>query len=155
MYPGGGVEISGSVKAYFALKLTGHDPAAEHMQRARQAILAHGGADAVNSYTRFFLALLGQISYDQCPAVPPEVVLLPKWFPVNLYAISAWSRTIIVPLSIVCGHAAGAADRAAARHPRAVPPRAGGLAAAALSGAAGRHRAAELGPLLPHASIGC
>ena len=53
MYPGGGVEISGSVKAYFALKLTGHDPSAEYMQRARAAILAHGGADAVNSFTRY------------------------------------------------------------------------------------------------------
>jgi len=101
MYPGGGVEISGSVKAYFALKLTGHDPGAEYMQRARQAILAHGGADAVNSFTRFYLALLGQIPYSQCPAVPPEIVLLPKWFPVNLYAVSSWTRTIIVPLSIV------------------------------------------------------
>ena len=101
MYPGGRVEISGSVKAYFALKLTGHDPSAEYMQRARRAILAHGGADAVNSFTRFYLALLGQISYNQCPAVPPEMVLAPKWFPVNLYAVSAWSRTIIVPLSIV------------------------------------------------------
>ena len=101
MYPGGQIEISGSVKGYFALKLTGHDPAAEYMQRARRAILAHGGADAVNSFTRFYLALLGQISYDQCPAVPPEMVLLPKWFPANLYAVSAWSRTIIVPLSIV------------------------------------------------------
>jgi squalene-hopene/tetraprenyl-beta-curcumene cyclase len=101
MYPGGGVEVSGSVKAYFALKLTGHDPSAEYMQRARTAIMAHGGADAVNSFTRFYLALLGQISYEQCPAVPPEVVLLPKWFPVNLYAVSAWSRTIIVPLSIM------------------------------------------------------
>ncbi|MEA1949852.1 MAG: prenyltransferase/squalene oxidase repeat-containing protein, partial [Planctomycetota bacterium] len=75
MYPGGGVEISGSVKAYFALKLSGHDPSAKYMQRARRAILANGGADAVNSYTRFYLALLGQISYDQCPAVPPEVML--------------------------------------------------------------------------------
>ena len=75
MYPGGKVEISGSVKAYFALKLTGHDPSSEYMQRARAAILAHGGADAVNSFTRFYLALLGQISYEQCPAVPPEVVL--------------------------------------------------------------------------------
>ncbi len=101
MYPGGGVEISGSVKAYFALKLTGHDPSSEAMQRARSAILAHGGADAVNSFTRFYLAMLGQISYDQCPAVPPEAVLLPKWFPINLYAVSSWSRTIIVPLSIV------------------------------------------------------
>ena len=101
MYPGGEMEISGSVLAYFALKLTSHEPSAEYMQRARAAILAHGGADAVNSYTRFFLALLGQISYDQCPAVPPELALLPKWFPINLYAVSAWSRTIIVPLSIV------------------------------------------------------
>lgn len=100
-YPGGGVDISVSVKAYFAMKLTGHDPGADYMQRARGAILAHGGADAVNSFTRFYLALLGQISYDQCPSVPPEVMLLPKWFPVNLYAVSSWSRTIIVPLSIV------------------------------------------------------
>ncbi|MFZ5832072.1 MAG: prenyltransferase/squalene oxidase repeat-containing protein, partial [Planctomycetota bacterium] len=101
MYPGGDVEISGSVKAYFALKLTGHDPSADYMQRARAAILAHGGADAVNSYTRYYLALLGQIPYDQCPAVPPEAVLLPKWFPVTLKDVSSWSRTIIVPLSIV------------------------------------------------------
>lgn len=101
MYPGGGLEISGSVKAYFALKLTGHDVASEPMHRARRAILAHGGADAVNSYTRFFLAMLGQIPYRQCPAVPPEIALLPKWFPINLLAMSSWSRTIVVPLSIV------------------------------------------------------
>ncbi len=101
MYPGGDVEISGSVKAYFALKLTGHDVEAEQMVRARRAILAHGGADAVNSYARFFLAMLGQIPYSCCPAVPPEVVLLPKWFPVHLNAVSTWSRTIIVPLSII------------------------------------------------------
>ncbi len=100
-FPGGSLDISGSVKAYFALKLTGHDPAAEFMQRAARAIRAQGGADAVNSFTRFYLALLGQISYEHCPAVPPEMVLLPKWFPVNLYAMSAWSRTIVVPLSIV------------------------------------------------------
>ena len=104
MYPGGKLEISGSVKAYFALKLTGHDPSAEYMQRAKRAILAHGGADAVNSYTRYYLALLGQISYEQCPAVPPEVMLLPKWFPVNLYSVSSWSRTMIVPLSILSSY---------------------------------------------------
>ena len=101
MYPGGDLEISGSVKAYFALKLTGHDPSAEYMQRARRAILARGGADVVNSFTRFYLAILGQIPFEQCPEVPPEAVLLPKWFPASLYAVSAWSRTIIVPLSIV------------------------------------------------------
>jgi squalene-hopene/tetraprenyl-beta-curcumene cyclase len=100
-HPDGDVDVSASVKAYFALKLTGHSPSEEYVERARQAILAHGGADAVNSYTRYFLALLGQISYDQCPAVPPEALLMPKWFPVNLYNISAWSRTMVVPLSIV------------------------------------------------------
>ena len=101
LYPGGKLDISSSVKAYFALKLTGHLPAAEHMQRARRAVLKHGGADAVNSFTRYYLALLGQISYEECPAVPPEFLLLPNWFPVNLYSISAWSRTILVPLSIM------------------------------------------------------
>jgi squalene-hopene/tetraprenyl-beta-curcumene cyclase len=101
MYPGGKLEISGSVKAYLALKLTGHDPQAEYMQRARRAIRAAGGADAVNSFTRFYLALLGQISYDHCPAVPPELVLLPTWSPINIYRFSAWSRTIVVPLSIM------------------------------------------------------
>jgi squalene-hopene/tetraprenyl-beta-curcumene cyclase len=100
-YPGGPMDVSASVKAYFALKLTGHDPNSLTMSRARSAILTHGGADTVNSFTRFYLALLGQISYDQCPAVPPEAVLLPLWAPVNLYKVSAWSRTIIVPLSIM------------------------------------------------------
>ena len=100
-YPGGPVDVSVSVKAYFALKLTGHDLSAEYMYRARTAILEHGGADAVNTFTRFYLALLGQISYEQCPSVPPEVMLLPEWFPVHLHAVSSWSRTMIVPLAIV------------------------------------------------------
>ena len=101
MYPGSGLEISASVKAYFALKLTGSDPQSEPMTRARAAILAHGGADAVNSFTRFYLALLGQISYEHCPAVPPEMLLIPDWSPFNIYRMSAWSRTILVPLSLV------------------------------------------------------
>jgi squalene-hopene/tetraprenyl-beta-curcumene cyclase len=100
-YPGGKFDVSISVKAYFALKLTGHEPSTEPMQRARRAILQHGGADAVNSFTRFYLALLGQIGYEQSPAVPPEMVLLPTWFPINIYAMSAWSRTIVVPLAIM------------------------------------------------------
>ena len=100
-YPGGPIEISASVKAYFALKLTGHDPASEPMQRARKAILAAGGADRVNSFTRFYLAMLGQLDYQYCPAVPPELVLLPRWFPLNLTMMSAWTRTMVVPLSIL------------------------------------------------------
>lgn len=100
-YPGSAIDISASVKAYFALKLTGHDPQSEPLVRARQSILAHGGADAVNSFTRFYLAILGQIPYECCPAVPPELVLLPKWFPIHLYRMSAWSRTIVVPLTLI------------------------------------------------------
>jgi squalene-hopene/tetraprenyl-beta-curcumene cyclase len=115
MYPGGRLEISGSVKAYFALKLAGHDPATDYMQRARRAILAHGGADTVNSFTRFYLALLGQISYDQCPEVPPEMALLPRWFPIHLGRVSSWTRTIVVPLSIVSAN----------RPVRAIDPRRG------------------------------
>ncbi|HVS40258.1 MAG TPA: prenyltransferase/squalene oxidase repeat-containing protein, partial [Gemmataceae bacterium] len=99
-YPGGPIELSGSVKAYFALKLTGHDPDAAYMRQAREAIRAQGGAGRCNSFTKFYLALLGQFPYSNCASVPPELVLLPRWFYVNLYAMSSWTRTIVVPLSI-------------------------------------------------------
>lgn len=99
-YPDGPLDVGVSVKAYFALKLTGHDPDAPYMARAREAIRAAGGAAASNSFTRFYLALLGQYPYDSCPSVPVELVLLPRWFYVNLYAMSSWTRTIVVPLAI-------------------------------------------------------
>ncbi len=101
IYPGGPVDVSASVKAYLALKICGHRPDSEPMLRARAAIAAAGGPWAVNSFTRIALATLGQMSYDDCPAVPPEMVLLPPWFPVNLDRVSAWSRTMIVPLSLI------------------------------------------------------
>ena len=101
IYPGGPVDVSASVKAYLALKICGHAPDSEPMLRARTAIAAAGGPWAVNSFTRIALATLGQMSYADCPAVPPEMVLLPSWFPVNLDRVSAWSRTMIVPLSLI------------------------------------------------------
>ena len=101
MFTGGEDSITNTVKAYFALKLTGHPLNAPYMQRAREAVMRMGGADRINSFTRFYLALLGQIPYVQCPAVPPELILLPKWFPINMYAVSSWTRTIIAPLAIV------------------------------------------------------
>jgi len=100
IYPGGPIEISASVKAYFALKLTGHDPHAPYMCRAREAILAAGGAECCNSFTKFYLALLGQLSYANCASVPPELLFLPPWAYINMYAMSSWTRTIVVPLSI-------------------------------------------------------
>jgi len=101
IYPGGPVDISASVKAYLVLKILGHDQQSEPLVKARRAIAAAGGPWAVNSFTRFYLALLGQMSYDACPAVPPEMVLLPRWLPINLDRVSAWSRTMIVPLSLI------------------------------------------------------
>lgn len=101
LYPGGPLELSASVKAYFALKLVGYDADSEPLRRAKAAIRDAGGADRVNSFTRFYLALLGQIDYAACPAVPPEIMLLPNWFPIHIYRMSAWSRTILVPLSVM------------------------------------------------------
>src|SRR5438270_2992733 len=99
-YPGGPADLGVSVKAYFALKLTGHDPEAPCMRRARDVIRGLGGAACCNSFTKFYLALLGQFPYANCASVPPEMVLLPRWSYFNLYAMSSWTRTIVVPLSI-------------------------------------------------------
>jgi squalene-hopene/tetraprenyl-beta-curcumene cyclase len=101
LFPGGPADISGTVKAYFALKLMGDAPDAPHMALARKLILSLGGAEKCNTFTKFYFACLGQISFDSCPAIPPEVVFLPKWCYFNLYHVSAWTRTMILPLGIV------------------------------------------------------
>lgn len=103
-YVGGPPDLTVSVKAYFALKITGHDPDSPEMQQARAVIRDLGGAENCNSFTRFYLALLGQYPYENCPAIPPEVTLLPKWCYFNLYAVSSWTRTILVPLTIFYAH---------------------------------------------------
>ncbi|MCL5105118.1 MAG: squalene--hopene cyclase, partial [Armatimonadetes bacterium] len=100
-FPGGPVDVSASVKAYLALKMTGAKPDEPYMRRAHEAITRAGGVAAVNSYTKFYLAMLGQIPWDHAPAVPAEIMLLPNWFYFNIYAISSWSRTFVVPLSII------------------------------------------------------
>ncbi|MBV8202223.1 MAG: squalene--hopene cyclase [Acidobacteria bacterium] len=101
IYPGGPPEVSSSVKAYLVLKLAGDAPEAPHMQRARRAILELGGIEACNSFTKIYLAVCGQYDWWRCPAVPPEMVLLPRWLYFNLYEISSWSRAIVVPLSVI------------------------------------------------------
>jgi squalene-hopene/tetraprenyl-beta-curcumene cyclase len=103
-YPDGPAELSVSVKAYFALKLAGHDPQAPYMRRACSLIRSLGGAAECNSFTKFYLALLGQFPYANCPSVPPEMLLLPRWAYINIYAMSSWTRTIVVPLSIFYAH---------------------------------------------------
>ncbi len=99
-YPGSGPDISACVKAYLALKCFGDRADAQHMARARERILALGGAERCNTFSTFYLACLGQVSWDACPAIPPEIVLLPRWFPFHMDKVAAWTRTMILPLAI-------------------------------------------------------
>ncbi|MGH8152032.1 MAG: squalene--hopene cyclase [Rhodanobacteraceae bacterium] len=101
LYPGGALDVSCSVKCYFALKLAGDRADAPHMLSARSAILAHGGAARSNVFTRIALAMFGQLPWRGVPFLPVEIVLLPRWFPFNLSKVSYWSRTVMVPLSVL------------------------------------------------------
>lgn len=99
-YPGSPPDLSATVKAYFALKLFGEDRDALHMVRARQSVLALGGAENINTFSMFYLACLGQVSWDACPTIPPEIAQLPRWFPFHLTKVAAWTRTMILPLAL-------------------------------------------------------
>ncbi|MFI4974055.1 MAG: squalene--hopene cyclase [Caulobacterales bacterium] len=101
LYHDGAFDVSATVKAYFALKMIGDAPDAPHMVRARDALLAHGGAGACNVFTRILLALYGVLSWRAVPEMPVEIMLLPKWFPIHLDKISYWARTVIVPLLVL------------------------------------------------------
>ncbi len=101
LYPGGPGNISLSVKCYFAAKLMGVPQDDPRLTPCREWILAHGGVVACNTFTKMYLCGLGQYDYDAVPAIPPEIVLFPNWFYFNIYEISSWSRSIIVPLAII------------------------------------------------------
>ena len=101
LYHGGPFDISASVKAYFGLKMIGDDTGAPHMVRAREAILAAGGAAATNVFTRFQLALYGAGPWTTIPTMPVELILVPNWFPIHLNKMSYWARTVIVPLLVL------------------------------------------------------
>src|SRR5580658_2519992 len=76
IYFGGPSELNATVKAYFALKLAGDQPDQPHMERARARVLELGGLESTNSYTRFYLALVGAVVWEMVPAIPPELMLL-------------------------------------------------------------------------------
>jgi squalene-hopene/tetraprenyl-beta-curcumene cyclase len=114
LFHDGAFNISASVKAYFALKAIGDDPDAPHMRRAREAILAAGGAERTNVFTRAQLALFGAVPWRAVPAMPVEIMHLPLWFPFHLSKVSYWSRTVIVPLLVLM------VLRPAARNPRGI-----------------------------------
>ena len=102
LYYGGELDLSCSVKTYYALKMGGDDPDEPHMKRAQEAILAQGGAARCNVFTRIALALFEQLPWRGVPFIPVEIMLLPKWFFFHVTKVSYWSRTVMVPLFILC-----------------------------------------------------
>ncbi len=102
IYPGGPSELNATCKAYFALKLAGEDPNSPHLTAARETIHRLGGLEHTNSYVRFYLALVGAVGWDLVPAIPPELMLLPNWFFINIYEMSSWTRGIVIPMAILC-----------------------------------------------------
>ncbi len=100
-YYGGPGDLSTSIECYFALKLAGASPDDPRMRKAREFILAKGGLARSRVFTKIWLALFGQWSWRQVPTLPPEMILLPTWFPMNLYDFASWARSTMLPLSIV------------------------------------------------------
>jgi squalene-hopene/tetraprenyl-beta-curcumene cyclase len=100
-FHGGPGDLSTTVEAYVALRLAGHPVQAPHMAGAAQWIRAGGGIPATRVFTRIWLALFGQWSWDELPVMPPELIYLPAWFPLNVYDWACWARQTIVPLTIV------------------------------------------------------
>jgi squalene-hopene/tetraprenyl-beta-curcumene cyclase len=113
LFHGGSLDLSASVKAYFALKAAGDPFDAPHMARARSAILARGGARRCNVFTRILLALFGEVPWRAVPVMPVEIMLLPGWSPFHIAKVSYWSRTVLVPLLVLM------ALRPRARNPHA------------------------------------
>lgn len=104
IYKNGPSEISATVKAYWALKIAGYSKDFPAMARARRKILELGGIHKVNSYSKFYMALFGLYDWRGVPAIPPELMLFPKWFYFNIYEMSSWTRAIVIPLAIVWAH---------------------------------------------------
>ena len=102
LFTGGPGDISCSVKVYYALKLAGDSPDAAHMTRLRTYILSKGGAAKANVFTRIALATFEQLPWRGVPYIPVEIMLFPKWFPFHLDKVAYWSRTVMVPLFILC-----------------------------------------------------
>jgi len=102
LFTGGEGDISCSIKVYFALKMAGDSIDAPHMEKLRNYILSQGGAAKANVFTRIALATFEQLPWRGVPYIPVEIMLFPKWFPFHLDKVSYWSRTVMVPLFILC-----------------------------------------------------
>jgi squalene-hopene/tetraprenyl-beta-curcumene cyclase len=103
-FHGGPGDLSTTIEAYWALRLAGEDPEAEHMRAAADFIRAEGGIERARVFTHVWLALFGLWPWEQVPALPPEIVLLGAWVPLNVYDFACWARQTIVALSVVIAH---------------------------------------------------
>jgi squalene-hopene/tetraprenyl-beta-curcumene cyclase len=101
LYTNGPGSVSTTIEAYFALKLAGFDAGEPALKQARDFILGHGGLARAGVFTRIWLAYFGQFPWSGVPALPVELVLLPPWFPINIYAMSSWARGTVVPLTLL------------------------------------------------------
>ncbi len=101
IYYGGPAEVNATVKCYLALKLAGVPVTDRRMLRAREVALNLGGVPRMNTFSKLYLALLGLFPWDYVPTIPSEVILIGKWFYVNFNEMSSWSRSMLVPLSII------------------------------------------------------
>ncbi|MFZ2052477.1 MAG: squalene--hopene cyclase [Solirubrobacteraceae bacterium] len=97
-------DLSTTIEAYWALKLAGDDPQAPHMRIAAQYIRAEGGLEQARVFTHVWMALFGLWSWDRVPALPPEMVLLPSWVPLNVYDFACWARQTVVALAVLLTH---------------------------------------------------
>ena len=101
LFYGGPGHLGNTIEAYFALKLCGFPATHTELQKAREFILTQGGLAKAQAFTRIFLAYFGQFPWQGVPSLPVELVLLPPWFPINIYEMSSWARGTVVPLSII------------------------------------------------------
>jgi len=101
IYYGGPSEVNATIKAYLALKLAGVPVTDRRMLKAREVALQLGGVPRMNTFSKLYLALIGLFPWEYVPTIPPEVLLIGKWFGVQFWDMSNWSRAMLVPLAII------------------------------------------------------
>ena len=125
-------DVSTTVEAYVALRLSGDAPDEPHMARAAALVLSGGGVEATRVFTRLWLALFGLWPWDALPVMPPELMFLPPWVPLNVYDFACWARQTVVAMTVVCAHRPvhdldlGIKELCTGEAPRAVPQRRSG-----------------------------
>jgi squalene-hopene/tetraprenyl-beta-curcumene cyclase len=104
IFEGGPSELNATIKAYMALRLAGQPASHPDLVRAKDKVIALGGIEGTNSYVRFYLAMVGAVDWSIVPSIPPELMLLPDWVPINIYEMSSWTRGIVIPLTLIYAH---------------------------------------------------